>query len=222
MQQVFRTRPPEGSQFDFVYPVTMVLGFLFIGLALWALGYTIAGAALSGWAAMSFIFILFRVRDFNRWVEMAGNPVILDTPEPVTEIRTTPLVITPTGNGANYRFNNDLHLQPEDWQRLAQFVIKKDGISRDGLIRLNLKWPENQGPKSPTEDGITYYDRWISAWGSGPNGAGYFVGEKEKKLTEKGRRFFSQYIPHPTSETANDTRPHETTVDETTIDGGER
>lgn len=217
-QQVVRTRPPEGQHIDFVLPNILLSGFLFIGIGLVATGYHITGFALAGWAALSILFVIFRSWSFDRHVWLSGNPVIVETPEPEIVTKTEYAGVDRTNGGERYTYNG-IYLEYSEWVKLAQYVVKKGGVSRDGLIALKIK---SLGNLKATVGTGTKYQNVLERLGK--NGMGWFDGEK---LTPAGLTHFRQFLPlenSPTPPTINpdDSRTHEDDDGRTTANGGER
>lgn len=212
MQQVIRTRPPEGSQLDFIMPGILVSGFLFIGLALWKLGYDIAGPSMSGAAALGLLFIWFRAWDFNRHVWLSANPVFIEEPEPEVITQTTYNTRETTPNGQTITYSN-LALLDSDWLKIARHVLKHGSISRDAMVAMKLQTPGIQ-PKELKTGNPTGYERFIPRVMVG-SGAGWFRPESGSNiLTDVGRVHFTAILYPPTPTTVSeDTPAHEATRD---------
>lgn len=215
-QQVVRTRPPEGQHIDFVLPNILLSGFLFIGIGLVATGYHIAGFALAGWAALSILFCTFRAWSFDRHVWLSGNPVIVETPEPEVITKTEYAETDGTIVGKKYAYSG-IHLEYSEWVRLAQYIVKKGGVSRDGLIALKII---SLGNLKATVGTGTKYQDILGRF----NRVGWLDGEK---ITPEGLIHFSRFLPpsdHPPTPQNNpdDSRTHEDDDGRTTVEGGEQ
>lgn len=217
-QQVVRTRPPEGQHIDFVLPNILLSGFLFIGIGLVATGYHIAGFALAGWAALSILFVIFRSWSFDRHVWLSGNPVIVETPEPEVITKTEYAQVKDNAAGREITYGG-IHLEDAEWTRLAQYVIKKGGIDRDGALSLKIK---SWGNLTSKVGAMTRFQYVMGHWGN--SGMKWFNGGV---LTPAGREYFSQFLPpsdhSPTPQnSSDDSRTHEDDDGRTTGEGGER
>jgi hypothetical protein len=136
-QQVVRTRPPNGSHIDFVLPGLLVAAFLFMGLALWAMGYNIAGAAMSGAAALGLLQIQFRARAFDRHIWLSANPILVEQPEPapITQTQYAQQTNTPAGQVLTY---SNITLPDSDWLPCCRVECYQD------LQRVDATWRESQ------------------------------------------------------------------------------
>ena len=214
-----RPRPPEAS--DYLKFPTRAGIALFVGVlavcvyAEFGLWYMLPFAA---WGFFSAWFVVRQAQSFDRQVEYAMNPVITITeppPPPVVQTAYAKVQDTPAGRETTY---GDYPLDDGERARLATWIIRQGGVSRDGLVMLGIRGLPDM--KKPTQFAKTGYDELLTRWGGG--GLGWLEGNR---LTEEGRAHFAQFgqrkqtppehspAPPLQYQTA---RAHEATDDETT------
>lgn len=213
MQQIYRTRPPEGSQASFLIVEILLTGFFAVGIGFNWLGQEVIGTLISGWAGASLLLSIYHNVVFNHQWNLAATPVIIDEPQPEIVTQTTYNQRTTTPNGQTITYSN-IVLLDSDWLKVARYVLKHGSISRDAMCKLNLQTPgiTPKELKTSTNNGPTGYERFIQRVTVG-SGAGWFKQEKGSNvLTEEGRVHFTEILYPPTpSDMSGDAFAHETT-----------
>jgi hypothetical protein len=138
------------------------------------------------WGFFSAWFILRQARSFDRQVEYAMNPTItLTEPAPPPVLQTAYANIRETPAGRETRFG-DYHMEESERARLAAWILRQGGVSRDGLVVLGIRGLPDM--KKPTAFAKTGYEELLTRWGRG--GLGWLEGSR---LTEEGRAHFVQF-----------------------------
>ncbi len=135
-QQVYRTRPPQGTHLDFAVINILLSAIMFIGIGLVATGYDIVGFCMAGATALGIIFCMFRSWAFDRQVWLSANPIIIDDtppePEPLQQVNTT------VNSGRHVRWG--IWLTANEWQRIAAATLRNDNkISRALCMKEGVK-----------------------------------------------------------------------------------
>ena len=164
------------------------------------------------------LFIQLRARECRGWVWLAGNPVIVEQPEPEIVIKTEYAEIDKNNGGERYAYNG-IYLEYSEWIKLAQYAVKKGGVSRDGLIALKIS---SLGNLKATVGTGTKYQNVLERLGK--NGMGWFDGEKlgPPRLTHFCQFLLPRIRPTAPTKKPDSATPTEDDDGRTTGNGGEQ
>lgn len=182
-----RPRPPEASdylQFPTRAGIALFVGVLavcaYVEFRLW---YVLPFAV---WGFFSTAFIIRQAQSFDRQVEYAMNPIVTiehEPPPPVVQTAYANVRETPAGRETVY---GDYALDEGERARLATWILRQGGVSRDGLVMLGIRGLPDM--KRPTQFAKTGYEELLNRWGRG--GLGWLEGSR---LTDEGRAHFEQF-----------------------------
>ena len=136
---------------------------------------------------VALLMLLGRIKQRDYQIYLAMFPPNEPEPEPEPVVRTQYVTTNKTSASSGvYNDHGLIDLPEHEWVKLAQFVTKKGGVSRDGLLKLGLSW--KHGLKDTVKD-VTGYDALVRRWGKGE-----FALLSGTSLTEYGRAYFDKIL----------------------------